>query len=70
MDINDLPLVMYACFVLHNFCEMNKDVIHEESVRSSIVYERQFQPTTTSNRYATEKNEAEGKRVLAKYFDP
>ena len=25
MDINlyDLPNVVYACFVLHNFCEMN-----------------------------------------------
>ena len=75
MDINihDLPLVIYACFVLHNYCEIKKEVIHEESVRSSIVYEREFQPTAESNRYITDKNEAEGKRirtVLTKYFDP
>ena len=29
MDINldDLPTVIYACFILHNFCEINKESI-------------------------------------------
>ena len=36
MDINlsDLPKVIYACFVLHNFCEVNKEPISDERVRT------------------------------------
>ena len=34
MDINldELPFVIYACFVLHNFCELNNESINEETV--------------------------------------
>ena len=34
MDINldELPSVIYACFVLHNFCELNNESINEETV--------------------------------------
>lgn len=32
MDINldDIPFVIFACFVLHNFCELNNESICEE----------------------------------------
>ena len=75
MDINidDLPMVIYACFVLNNYCEINSECIHDELVRTSVLYDRDFQPTTATIRYITDKNEAEGKRVrnlLAMYFDP
>lgn len=68
MDINidDLPFVVYACFVLHNYCEMNGESVNEEKVQSAIAYERDFQSVTTSR-------ETEGKKVrrtLTKYFDP
>ena len=35
MDINldDLPFVIYACFVLHNYCEMNKESINDDKVQ-------------------------------------
>ena len=48
MDINliDLPYVIYACFVLHNFCEVNKEPINEDAVRMSINYDR---PISTTN---------------------
>ena len=38
MDINltELPNVIYACFVLHNFCEVNNERIGEEKVASAI----------------------------------
>lgn len=41
MDINltDLPNVIYSCFVLHNFCELNRDIIHEDLVHTSINYD-------------------------------
>ena len=72
MDLNltDLPAVIYACFVLHNFCEENKDVISEEQVRTVVHDERREQPSNVS---ATTSNEVEGKRarrVLTKYLDP
>ena len=75
MDVNihDLPFVIYTCFVLHNYCEVNGEFISEERVRAATYYDRQFQPDTQLNRYITDSNEAEGKRVrkvLTKYFDP
>ena len=45
MDINidDLPHVIYACFVLYNFCEINKEPLAQEYVDSGVKYERKFQ---------------------------
>ncbi len=65
MDINirDLPYVIYACFILHNFCEMNHETIGEEQVQQSMHYDTAFQPLTISSRSASHCNEVEGKRV-------
>lgn len=27
INLNDLPLIIYARFVLHNYCEANRDMI-------------------------------------------
>lgn len=75
MDINleELPLVIYACFVLHNFCEMNNERISDEHVSAAMSYDKEFQPPLHANQYRTDCNEADGKkvrRVLTKYFDP
>ena len=75
MDINldDLPYVMYACFVLHNYCELNNESINKETVRMTINYDREFQPPTIPNHYNTSSNKTEGKRIrriLINYFDP
>ena len=75
MDINldDFPFVIYACFVLHNFCEINKESVTNESVLAALNYDREFQPAVVSNNYRTDRNEDEGKRVkkvLTRYFDP
>ena len=52
MDINidDLPMVIYAYFILNNYCEINKECVHDELVRSSVLYKRDFQPATAANR--------------------
>jgi len=67
MDINleDLPQVIYACFVLHNFCELNQEGISEETMRRAMTYDRESQPETVPNtcRYSTNTIETEGKRV-------
>ena len=78
MDINidDLPHVIYACFVLHNFCEMHGESVSEGSVQTAMSYDREFQPAITSSRYvASAGSNAEGKgkavrRILTSYFDP
>ena len=41
---------MHACFVLHNYCELNNESINEETVRMTINYDREFQPPTIPNR--------------------
>ena len=75
MDINmdELLFVVYACFVLHNCCEINGEQIGEDKVAASMEYERNFQPVTASNNFRTECNEAEGKkirRILTRFFVP
>ncbi|KAI2665141.1 NLR family CARD domain-containing protein 3 [Labeo rohita] len=46
MDINtkDLPFVIYACFVLHNYCEALHQLINEQRINVDDLYERDFQP--------------------------
>lgn len=75
MDINidDLPYGIYACFVLHNFCEINNERIGEDKVTTAINYDRSFQPILATNNFKTECNEVEGKtirRILTMFFDP
>ena len=72
MDINldDLPSVIYACFVLHNFCEENKDSISEEQVRVVMDEERGSQPSHEPARQSNECEANRARRVLTKYLDP
>ena len=71
MDINldDLPFVIYACFVLHNYCEINKETVSDEQVRTVVASEQVTQPGNQGS--VPPSNESEGKRarrVLTNYF--
>ena len=73
INLNDLPSVVYACFVLHNFCEINNEAIGEQHVAAAMQYDQDFQPSTQPNNFRSDCNEAEGKRVrrvLTKFLDP
>ena len=75
MDINldELSYIIYACFVLHNFCELKNERIGEEKVTAAIDYDKHFQPAVAPNNISTDCNEKEGKkirRILTKYLDP
>ena len=73
ININDVACVIYACFVLHNFCELHNETIGEDKVSSAIDYDKHFQPEAATNSYRTDCNEAEGKkvrRILTNFFDP
>lgn len=63
INIEELPFVVYACFVLHNFCEVNNESIGEELVAAAVNYDKEFQPPTVANSYRTDNNATEGKRV-------
>ena len=66
MDINlsDLPTVTYACFVLHNFCEVNKESISDEWVRAVLGDNEQSQANNPHTPTICQGNEAEGKRII------
>ena len=53
MDINleELRYVTYACFVLHNYCEVNNDKIGDDKVLEAVQYDKYFQPSQSSNNY-------------------
>ena len=73
MDINmdDLPTVIYSCFVLHNFCEQNKELVSDEQVRAAMEDHLGSQPRQQCT--TVHSNEQEGKRtrrVLTEYLDP
>ncbi|KAM3858860.1 putative nuclease HARBI1 [Diretmus argenteus] len=63
MDINmdDLPFVIYACFVLHNYCEVNDESVDEQRVDAAIRYDRDSQPPGVTS--VTDGDEPEGERV-------
>jgi len=73
INLDELPYIIYACFVLHNFCELKNERIGEEKVTTAIDYDKHFQPAVAPNNISTDCNEKEGKkirRVLTKYLDP
>ena len=65
MDINldQLPHALYACFVLHDFCELTNERIGEDKVATALDYDKSFQPAVSTNNFRTDCNEAEGKRI-------
>ena len=73
ISLDDLPHILYACFVLHNYCEVSKETIGVRVVSATVKMHNRSQPPTQNNQYRTDCNEAEGKRVrrvLTKYLDP
>ena len=70
VNLEDLPYAVYACFVLHNFSEVNGESVMEKQVEAAIQYDCNFQPAPST---APVSNNTESKsmcRVLTRYFDP
>ena len=67
----DTLSIIYACFVLHNFCEINKESIQEELVAVALRVDNIFQPprgnveSIMANDYQGKKN----RRIFMKYFE-
>ena len=74
MDINlaELPMVIYACFVLHNICELEREPVSESRIKEAVDYDKQFQPPTSANRQNRGNIEDQGRkirRIFMKYFE-
>ena len=72
MDIKltDLPYVIYACFVLHNYCEINNEILQNERIERAIQYERESQPPLIHARnQACEATSKEIRNIFMQYFD-
>ena len=75
MDINsaELPYVIYACFVLHNFCELQNEKVGEDDMARAVAYDREFQPDMLGNRYSLrncdEANAKKVRNIFVKFFD-
>ena len=63
IDINLLPQVVMACFVLQNYCDMKKEKVPEQNVLSSLKHEKRAQPSTKSLGYKDVVNEKTAKEI-------
>ena len=73
MDINlkDLPNVIYACFVLHNFCKIHKELILQNDGSKALKNDVQFQPQTYGDSLINnnEENRKAVRNTFVKYFN-
>ena len=72
ISLDDLPNVIFACFDLHNYCEVHGETLSKEKLKEACNYERKFQPPTYAPGYGAAVNETSGKhirQIFAKYFD-
>ena len=66
MDIKmpDLQYVIYASFILHNFCEQQNEKIADEIVNNTVRQDHDIQPPIAGNLYTLgSKDEASGKKI-------
>ena len=71
INIDDLPYVIHSCFVLHNFCEINKEVINSSYVEAAKKFDLEFQLSTFTG-YSVNNNKLHGNKirnVYVKYFN-
>lgn len=50
LGLKDVPNIVYACFVLHTFCEINGMVVDEEDVQRQIARDREARPVVLPDR--------------------
>ena len=71
VNINDLPNVILACFVLHNYCELKKDTVGEEAVMKAITKDKLMQPKD-GHHHANASTDPDGRnirQIFMEYFD-
>ena len=69
VKLSDFPMVIYSCFVLHNFCEMEKEPVSESRFKQGIDYDKQAQPPTTVNKENCKSSLELIRNVYIKFFE-
>ena len=62
IGLKDIPNIIYACFVLHNICDLNSMSVDAEDVERQIARDRAAQPETEPDRLY-QFNAAEGVHI-------
>ena len=64
MDIRleELPVVIHSCFILHNFCESKNEPINQHRVAVARKHDTEFQPSLDKN-HVLNNNESGGKKI-------
>ena len=70
MDIcqQDLPYVIYSCFVLHNFCEDQYERLADDAVQNAIQFDNELQPNVATSKCCGSENEARKIRDICKLY--
>ena len=58
-----LPDLIYSFFVLHNFCELQREEVPVEYIQGAIAYEKEIQPPTARITSEMHTGESQGKNV-------
>ena len=70
ISLDDLPYLVFAYFILLNFCEINKEQTYRQYVTDGLNYDAEFQPPSQGG-YKTNNNKGNGKSIrktFVKYF--
>ena len=65
VKLSDLPMVIYSCFVLYNFCEMEKEPVSESRFKQGIDYDKQ----PTVNKENCKSSSELTRNVYIKFFE-
>ena len=68
IPVSHLPNVIFACFVLHNFCERGKEDVDLRVVEQVIQEERGLIKVNKLNSYATPMG-ARVRNIITTYFN-
>ena len=73
LKLDTLYTVIYACFVLHNYCEISSEGVEDERI-ADVLHESRSEPENTPNDAAYvaagDKRAKNIRRIVAKYLDP
>ena len=69
MDVNikELPHLIMSIFILHNFCEINNEMLPNSRLQDVIHEDNISQPNTKSMNYKMSVNESEAKQIRPVY---
>lgn len=62
LKLEHVPQIVYSCFVLHNFCEINGTRLDDDHVQRQIELDKQVQPNVAPDRFFS-YNSVDGERV-------